>query len=415
MLLAVLSVFLFVVTAVDVWLCWRQIRCVLSHRGAVPAGYGDGVTQKDHEKAADYTAASMRAKIVGGLVDLPITLGWLYFGIGAVQRTVDGLVSAPILAGTVLIVAIMAISAILELPMSAYRTFVVEARFGFNKMTPGLFLLDWLKSEALSLVVAFVLSYALLWVMATVAGLWWLEAWGGFVAFVAAMMVAYPLLIAPLFNKFTPLAEGELKTRVEALLAKAGFVASGLYVMDGSRRSSHGNAYFTGFGKAKRIVFYDTLLESLTVPEIEAVLAHELGHFKHRDVLVSFARLAVLSLAVFWWLGVAAKAPWLSAALDLPRSDAVGLVVAMICLSPLGVLLAPVGNWFSNRAESRADRFAAAMTGGGNALSSALVKLSRDNASTLTPDPVYVLFRYSHPPVPIRIERLRSAIEPMAN
>jgi STE24 endopeptidase len=226
---------------------------------------------------------------------------------------------------------------------------------------------------------------------------------------VAAMMVAYPLLIAPLFNKFTPLTDSDVKARVEALLAKAGFVASGLFVMDGSRRSTHGNAYFTGFGKAKRIVFYDTLLDRLTGPEIEAVLAHELGHFKHRDILVSLARLAVLSLAVFWWLGVAAKAPWLSAALDLPRSDAVGLVIAMICLSPLAVLLAPFGNWFSTRAESRADQFAVAMTGGGQALCSALLKLSRDNASTLTPDPVYVLFRYSHPPLPIRIEQLRGA------
>lgn len=407
--LAVLSAILFAVTAVDVWLCWRQIRCVSSHRDAVPAGYGERVTLKDHAKAADYTMASMRAKIVGGLMDLPVMLGWLYFGIGAVQRVVDALVPLPILSGSVLIVVIMAISAVLELPMSAYSTFVVEAAFGFNKMTPKLFVLDWLKSSALSLGMAFVLSYALLWVMANVAGPWWLEAWGGFMGFVAAMMVAYPLLIAPLFNRFTPLTDGDVKAGVEALLAKAGFVASGLFVMDGSKRSTHGNAYFTGFGKAKRIVLYDTLLERLTLPEIEAVLAHEIGHFKHRDILVSLARLAVLSLAIFWWLGVAAKAPWLSAALDLPQSDAVGLVVAMICLSPLGVLLAPLGNWFSNRAESRADQFAAAMTGGGSALSSALLKLSRDNASTLTPDPLYVLFRYSHPPVPIRIERLRGA------
>ncbi|HIJ63274.1 MAG TPA: M48 family metallopeptidase, partial [Rhodospirillaceae bacterium] len=367
------------------------------------------VTPADHAKAADYTVATMRAKIAGSLIDLPIMLGWLYFGIGAIQRGVDALVPGPVLSGSVLLVAIMAISAVCELPMSAYRTFVIEARFGFNKMSAKLFLLDWLKSKALSLAIAFVLVSALLWVMAHVAGAWWLEAWGGCMIFVASMMVAYPLLIAPLFNKFTPLADGEVKARVEALLAKAGFVASGLFVMDGSKRSTHGNAYFTGFGKAKRIVFYDTLLERLSVSEIEAVLAHELGHFKHRDILLSFARMAVFSLAVFWWLGVAAKAPWLSAGLGLPQSDAVGLVVAMICLSPVGVLLAPLGNWLSNRAESRADRFAAAMTGGGEALSSALLKLSRDNASTLTPDPVYVLFRYSHPPVPIRIERLRHA------
>ena len=370
---------------------------------------GYAVTLEDHAKAADYTVATMRTKIAASLVDLPIMLGWLTFGIGAMQRTVDEWVPLPILSGSVLMVAIMAISAVLELPVSAYRTFVVEAKFGFNKMTPRLFVLDWLKSEALSLGMALVLATALLWVMANVAGPWWLEAWGGFMLFVAAMMVAYPLLIAPLFNNFTLLTDSDVKVRVEALLAKAGFVASGLFVMDGSKRSTHGNAYFTGFGKAKRIVFYDTLLERLTVPEIEAVLAHELGHLKHRDILVSFARLALLSLAVFWWLGVAAKAPWLSAALGLPQSDAVGLIVAMICLSPLGVLVAPLGNWLSTRAESRADQFAATMTGGGNALSSALLKLSRDNASTLTPDPMYVLFRYAHPPVPTRIERLRYA------
>ena len=409
MFLAGLSTVLFAVTAVEIWLCRRQICCVSLHRDAVPPGYGDAVTPEDHAKAADYTVATMRTKIAGRLIDLPIVLGWLCFGIAAIQRVVDDLAPGPILSGSLLLVTIMAISAVLDLPLSAYRTFVVEARFGFNKMTPRLFVLDWLKSEALSLGFALVLSYPLLWVMANVAGPWWLEAWGGFLLFVAAMMVAYPLLIAPLFNKFTPLTDGDVKACVEALLAKAGFVASGLFVMDGSKRSTHGNAYFTGFGKAKRIVFYDTLLERLTVHEIQAVLAHELGHFKHRDVLVSFARLAVLSLAVFWWLGVAAKAPWLSAALNLPRNDAVGLVVAMICLSPLGVLLAPLVNWFSNRAEIRADRFAAAMTGGGNALSSALLKLSRDNASTLTPDPLYVLFHYSHPPVPIRIERLRGA------
>jgi STE24 endopeptidase len=409
MFLVILPVVFSAITAVELWLCWRQMRYVSSRRDAVPAGYADRISLAEHQKAADYTVAAMHTKIVGSLVDLPILVGWLFFGIAAAKRAVDAVVTGPLLAGSLLLVAVMAISAVFELPIAAYSTFVVEARFGFNKMTPRLFAVDWLKSQALSLGLVFALSYALLWVMAHVAGLWWLEAWAGFLVFVAAMMVAYPLWIAPLFNKFTPLSDGDLKAAVEALLVKAGFVADGLFVMDGSKRSSHGNAYFTGFGKAKRIVFYDTLLEKLTVPEVEAVLAHELGHFKHRDVLMSFTRLAAVSLAVFWWLGVAVKAPWLSAALEVPHSDAVGLIVAMICLSPLGVILAPLGNWFSNRAETRADRYAAGMTGGAEALSSALLKLSRDNASTLTPDPVYVVFRYSHPPVPIRLERLRAA------
>jgi len=409
MLLAILSAVLFTVTATDVWLCRRQIRHVSLHRNIVPDEFVELITPGEHARAADYTIATMRAKILGSVLDLPVWLGWLLFGIGAVQRAVDGFVPDPILSGCILLVAIMAVSAVLDLPMSLYRTFVVEAKFGFNKTAARLFVIDWVKSEVISLGLAFALSYALLWLMASQAGPWWLWAWGGFMFFVAAMIVAYPLWIAPLFNRFTPLSDGDLKARVEAMLAKAGFVSNGLFVMDGSKRSAHGNAYFTGFGKAKRIVFFDTLIEKLTVPEIEAVLAHELGHFKHRDMLLSFARMAALSFAVFWWLGVAAKAPWLSAGLGLPRSDAIGLVVAMLCISPMEIFLSPLGNWLSNRAESRADAYAATITGGSETLSSALIKLSRDNASTLTPDPLFVLFRYSHPPVPVRLKRLQAA------
>lgn len=410
MLLTVLSVILTAATAFDVWLCRRQIGHVRSRGNAVPADFEARVTREEHAKAADYTVARMRVEMAAGLADLVITLGFLFYGLGAIKKMVDALGVSPILSGSLLLVVMLALMAVLQLPKSAYLTFVVEAKFGFNKMTAKLFMLDWLKSETLSLALTFALSSALLWVMAEVAGFWWLEAWGGFLAFAAVMMVVFPLWIAPLFNKFTPLPDGEVRRCVEGLLAKAGFVADGLFIMDGSKRSTHGNAYFTGFGKAKRIVFFDTLLERLTVPEIEAVLAHELGHFKNRDILVAFARMAVLSLAIFWWLGVAAKAPWLSDGLGLPQSDAIGLVVAMICLSPFGLVLAPLGNWFSNRAESRADLFAAAITGGCDHLVSALLKLSRDNASTLTPDPLYVLFRYSHPPVPLRIERLRQPL-----
>jgi STE24 endopeptidase len=222
------------------------------------------------------------------------------------------------------------------------------------------------------------------------------------------MMAIYPVWIAPLFNKFKPLSDGEVKSRIEGLLTKAGYKSGGLFVMDGSKRSNHGNAYFTGFGKTKRIVFFDTLLEKLSADETEAVLAHELGHFKHRDTIRAMFRLAVVSLVVFFWLGVAIKQPWFTAWLALPSSNAVAIVVAMICIEPMGLLFAPLTNWLSWQAEWRADAYAASLTGGVAHLSSALIKLSRDNASTLTPDPLFARFHYSHPPLPLRLSRLRA-------
>jgi STE24 endopeptidase len=410
MLIAILSFALVASAVLETWLSLRQIRHVSSHKDAVPDAFVGEVDLQDHRRAADYTVVKTRLKIVDSVWRLATTLMWLYFGIGVLQSVVAGAFVSPVLSGSILLVAIAAISSVLDLPLSAVGTFGVEARFGFNRTTPKLFVVDWLKNEAMSLVLAFILSCGLLWVMGNVSGLWWVWGWLGFLVFVSAMMIAYPLWIAPLFNRFSPLPDGELKARVEALLAKAGFASKGFFVMDGSKRSNHGNAYFTGFGKAKRIVFFDTLLETLTIAQTEAVLAHELGHFKHRDILVSLAKMAILSLAAFGWLGIMAKEPWLTASMGLPQTDAVGLVVAMLCLSPVGLLLAPLANWMSTRAESRADAYAATLLGNADDLSSALIRLSRDNASTLTPDPVYVLFHYSHPPVPIRVERLRTAI-----
>jgi STE24 endopeptidase len=403
-----LSLFLAAATALGVGLSWRQRRYVGARRDAVPADFADTVSLADHRKAADYTAARQNLTVIEALWGLAVTLAWLWFGITALHALVATVIADPVWAGTALILAMTLISGIIDLPVDIAKTFGVETRFGFNRETPGLFALDWLKGAALGLVVGLPLAFGLLWLIGNLSGRWWLWAWVGFLAFSGALMVAYPLWIAPLFNKFQPLPDGEVKSRVEALLARAGYRSGGLFVMDGSKRSRHANAYFTGFGRAKRIVFFDTLLSKLTVDETEAVLAHELGHFHHRDTLRMLARLAALSLVVFFWLGVAVKQPWFTDWIGLPHADAVAIVVAMICVEPVQLLFAPLTNWLSWRAEWRADAYAAALTGGTAPLSSALLKLSRDGASTLTPDPLFARFHYSHPPLPLRLARLRA-------
>lgn len=405
--LTILSVFLTVSTLVGLWLSLRQIGRVEAGRASVPAEFIESVSFDDHIKAADYTVAKQKLAIVEAFWHLTATLAWLYFGIAVLEGLIGASVATPVLAGTCLILAMSLGSAVIDLPLGLAKTFGVEAKFGFNRSTPKLFALDWVKETALSLALAAPLGYGLLWLVSHLAGLWWLSAWAGFLLFSCTLMVVYPIWIAPLFNKFNPLPEGAARSRIEALLAKAGYKSGGLFVMDGSKRSSHANAYFTGFGQTKRIVFYDTLLEKLSVDEIEAVLAHELGHFKHRDVVWSMVRLAGMSLAVFFWLGVAVNQPWFTVWMGLPPSNAVAIIVAMIGMGPIGLLLAPIANWMSWRAEWRADAFAVSLTGTGEHLSAALVKISKNSASTLTPDPLYARFHYSHPPLPLRLSRLR--------
>jgi STE24 endopeptidase len=398
-------------TATRIWLARRHIRHVTAHRGEVPPEFAASVPLSAHQKAADYTRARTRLGIVDALVSaallLAFTLGggleWLY-DVWARLFEAGGYAH-----GIALILSVAAITGLVDLPFSIYRTFVIEAKFGFNRMTPALFVADLAKSTALGLAIGVPLLFAVLWLMARMGDLWWLYVWLTWVAFNLLMLVAYPTLIAPLFNKFTPLADETLKERIERLLAKCGFRSKGLFVMDGSKRSSHGNAYFTGFGAAKRIVFFDTLLSRLAPAEIEAVLAHELGHFKRHHVWKRVAWLFLASLIFLAVLGYLIGEPWFYAGLGVGRqSTAVALVLFFMVVPVFTFLLAPIGSVYSRRHEYEADAYAARHASGED-LVRALVKLYQDNAATLTPDPVHSAFYDSHPPAALRIARLQAA------
>jgi STE24 endopeptidase len=396
-------------TATRIWLASRHVRHVTANRGAVPAGFVGSVTLAAHQKAADYTVAKTRLHTVDALVSAVVLLA-LTFG-GGLQWLFDlwarVLDPAGYAHGLALIVSVAAITGAIDLPLAVYRTFVIEARFGFNRMTPALFVADLAKSIALGLALGVPLALAVLWLMARMGSLWWLYVWLTWIAFNLVMLVAFPTLIAPLFNKFTPLADPGLKDRIERLLAKCGFRSKGLFVMDGSRRSSHGNAYFTGFGAAKRIVFFDTLLSRLAPGEVEAVLAHELGHFKRRHVWKRIAWLFLGSLVFLALLGYLIDQPWFYESLGLARrSTAVALLLFVMVVPVFTFLLHPIGSLYSRRHEYEADAYAASYADA-QELIRALVKLYQDNAATLTPDPVHSAFYDSHPPAPLRIARLR--------
>jgi STE24 endopeptidase len=397
-------------TATRIWLALRHIRHVAAHRERVPAEFAESVPLAAHQKAADYTRARTRLGILDALVSagvlLAFTLGggleWLY---DAWARLFE---AAGYAHGIALVLSVAAITSLVDLPFSVYRTFVIEARFGFNRMTPALFVADLAKSTALGLAIGVPLLFAVLWLMAKMGSLWWLYVWLTWVGFNLVMLVAYPTLIAPLFNKFTPLADETLKERIERLLAKCGFRSKGLFVMDGSKRSSHGNAYFTGFGAAKRIVFFDTLLARLAPAEVEAVLAHELGHFKRHHVWKRVAWLFLASLAFLAALGYLIGEPWFYAGLGVDRqSTAVALVLFFMVVPVFTFLLAPIGSVYSRKHEYEADAYAARQANGAD-LVRALVKLYQDNAATLTPDPVHSAFYDSHPPAALRIARLQA-------
>ena len=397
-------------TATRIWLARRHIRHVTAHRGEVPPEFAGSVPLAAHQKAADYTRARTRLGILDAVVSaavlLAFTLGgglaWLY---DAWARLFEG---GGYAHGIALILSVAAITGLVDLPFSVYRTFVIEARFGFNRMTPALFVADLAKSIALGLALGVPLLLAVLWLMARMGDLWWLYVWLTWVGFNLLMLVVYPTLIAPLFNKFTPLADETLKERIERLLAKCGFRSKGLFVMDGSKRSSHGNAYFTGFGAAKRIVFFDTLLSRLAPPEVEAVLAHELGHFKRHHVWKRVAWLFLASLGFLAALGYLIGEPWFYAGLGVDRqSTAIALVLFFMVVPVFTFLLAPIGSVYSRRHEYEADAYAASHASGED-LVHALVKLYQDNAATLTPDPVHSAFYDSHPPAALRIARLQA-------
>jgi STE24 endopeptidase len=308
------------------------------------------------------------------------------------------------------------ISGAIDLPATLYQTFVIEQRFGFNQMTPRLWLADLARSTLVGSAVGLPIAWLILWLMGAAGPLWWLWAWGAWMGFNLLLMVVFPLFIAPLFNKFEPLADESLKSRVTALMQRCGFTAKGLFVMDGSRRSAHANAYFTGFGAAKRVVFYDTLLKQLTPGEVEAVLAHELGHFKHKHIMRRLVGLFALSLAGFALLGWLSSRGWFYTGLGVQPNlnlegsapnDALALLLFLLAAPVFTVFIMPLMTQLSRRHEFQADAYAAAQADG-SALASALLKLYEDNASTLTPDPVYARFYYSHPPATERLARLPS-------
>ena len=396
-------------TLLRLWLARRHLRHIAAHRGAVPEAFRDSIALAAHQRAADYTTARVRLGlldvIVGALLVLALTLG------GLLQAMHDGWTAlglGGIAHGLAFIAGLAVLSSLLDLPFSLWRTFVIEERFGFNKMTLRLFLIDLAKGALLGAAIGLPLLAAVLWLMAKMGEAWWLYVWLVWLGFNLLALAIYPTLIAPLFNKFTPLADAVLKERIEALLARCGFRASGLFVMDGSKRSAHGNAYFTGFGQAKRIVFFDTLLEKLAPGEVEAVLAHELGHYKRRHVWKRIAVLALASLAFLWLLGRLIDAPWFYAGLGMQGQDTAAALVLFSLAVPLFVFpLAPLMSALSRRHEFEADAYAAAHANAGE-LVQALVKLYQDNAATLTPDPLHSAFYDSHPPAAARIGRLRA-------
>ena len=395
------------------WLNARQVRHVAQHRAAVPQAYAQTIALVDHQKAADYTLAKARLGQWDILLDALLLLGWtLLGGLDALNQWLLSFMQPGLVQQMTLILAFMLVGGIVGLPLSLMQTFGVEQRFGFNKMTPALWVTDLLKGLLLGAVLGLPLLALVLWLMDVGGALWWLWAWGALVLWQLFLMAIAPNVIMPLFNKFTPLEDDALKARVQALMQRAGFQAKGFFVMDGSRRSAHSNAFFTGFGASKRVVFFDTLLKQLSTAEMEAVLAHELGHFKHRHIAkmmaVSFAT-TLLGLALLGWL---AQQAWFYTGLGVVpnmsgSNSGLALVLFMLAVPVFSFFLAPLSSWRSRVQEFEADAYAASQTPAAD-LASALLKLYQDNASTLTPDPLFVKFYYSHPPASERLARMRS-------
>ncbi|MBI1888228.1 MAG: M48 family metallopeptidase [Nitrosomonadales bacterium] len=395
-------------TLARLWLARRHLAHVGAHRGAVPDAFHEKISLTDHQKAADYTSAKTRFAMLGILFDAALLLAFTVAGgIQFIADLCNGWLDTPLTQGMATIVAVLLASSLLEVPFSLYRTFVIEARFGFNKMTLRLYLIDAAKSLLLGAAIGLPLLFGVLWLMERMGEYWWLYVWLAWMAFNLLILFIYPTFIAPLFNKFTPLQDEAMKARIEALLARCGFTAQGLFVMDGSKRSAHGNAYFTGFGKTKRIVFFDTLLERLGGNEIEAVLAHELGHFKRHHVLKRIAATFAMSLGFLWLLGQLMQTDWFYQGLGVNTpSTALALLLFFMILPTFSFLLHPLLSAYSRKHEFEADEYAAKQTAAQDMVS-ALVKLYQDNAATLTPDPLYSKFYDSHPPAALRIAHLQ--------
>jgi len=404
--------------ATKLWLATRQMRHVAQKRGAVPAAFAGTVTLQAHQRAADYTLAKGRFGLWTTALGSAILLGWtLLGGLDALNGFVRAALLAswgPLVYQLALLTVVALVGALIELPLEWISTFRIEQRFGFNRMTFKLWLADQAKGALVGALIGLPLAALLLWLMAASGGLWWLWAWVALMAFNLLMLVIYPTLIAPFFNKFEPLADESLKTRVQALMQRCGFAAKGLFVMDGSRRSAHANAYFTGLGASKRVVFFDTLLQRLTPGEVEAVLAHELGHFKHKHGLQRIVGIFGMSLAGLALLGWLAQQSGFYTGLGVTPNmsapnDALALLLFMLALPSFTFFISPLLAHFSRKHEFQADAYACLQSDGRD-LAQALLKLHEDNAATLTPDPVYVRFYYSHPPASERLAALPAVV-----
>jgi STE24 endopeptidase len=402
--------------AVRIWLAARQIAYVRAHRDATPAAFASRIDAVAHRKAADYTIAKQRFGVLESVTDavvlLAITLGG---GIAWLLSATEALPIGAIARDVLLLCGIALIGGIASLPFSWWRTFRIEERFGFNRTTLATWLADLAKGIVVGAALGLPLVLVVLWLMRSAGAYWWLFVWVAWMAFQLLVLVLYPTVIAPLFNRFSPLPPGAARERIERLLARCGFTASGLFVMDGSKRSGHGNAYFTGFGRAKRVVFFDTLLARLAPEEIEAVLAHELGHFRLRHVVKRVVWSALLSLGLLAVLAWLARMPWFYAGLGIPVAGVgiamtrpgVALALFMLALPVFTFVLAPLAAAYSRRHEFEADAFAAEHASA-LALVAALIKLYEDNAATLTPDPIHSAFYDSHPPAVVRVARLNA-------
>ena len=394
------------------WLASRQIRHVQKHRDTVPPEFADRIGLHSHQRAADYTIAKMQFSMVERVTEAAVLVGFtLLGGLQFLDHHLGVLIDNEMLRQLMLLAAVLAIMGLIGLPFSAWRKFKLEARFGFNRITPRLFIQDNLKTLALTLLLGTPLAAGVLWFMGNAGSSWVWWAWGLWVGFNFLILWLFPTDIAPLFNKFTPLDNPEIAERIQGLAKRCGFSLSGLFVMDGSKRSAHGNAYFTGFGNARRIVFFDTLLSRLNVDEVEAVLAHELGHFSHKHIIKRMAVSFAVALAFLLLLGWLSNQTWFYVGLGvLPQlgrpNDALALILLFLAVPVFTFWATPLASWLSRRDEFQADRYAARQCPP-DRLVSALVKLYDDNAATLTPDPIHSAYYDSHPPAVIRIQKLK--------
>lgn len=418
----VFSAFLVLGLLTKFYLASRQIRHVARNRDTVPTAFAATISLQAHQKAADYTIAKARFGMLEMAFAAAVLLGWtLLGGIDALNQAIAGSGLAAwgaLVPQLILLAAFGLISGLLDLPFTLYSTFRIEERFGFNKMTLELWLADLVKSTLVGIVIGLPIVALILWLMGSAGSLWWLWAWGAWMGFNLLVLVLYPTVVAPMFNKFKPLEDETLKARVTALMQRCGFAAKGLFVMDGSKRSAHANAYFTGFGAAKRVVFYDTLLKQLNPGEVDAVLAHELGHFKHKHIIKRIVSMFAMSLAGFALLGWLSSQVWFYTGLGVRpnltgANDALALLLFLLVVPLFSFFVSPVFAQFSRKHEFEADAYAVAQTDGKD-LQSALLKLYQDNASTLTPDPVFVKFYYSHPPASERLGRMIPSVESTA-